>query len=68
MLSTWNTPELVLENEKVIVDVLYMAEMMSYYNEKMVDYYQLDKKVMKKFGITSENQLRTVIKQLCDAQ
>lgn len=63
-LSTWNTLHLLMEDEKQIVSVLYMAEMMCYYQEGMLDFYQLDKEVLAQYKITDEKQFKAVIKKL----
>jgi len=63
-LSTWNTMHLLMEEEKPIVSILYVAEMMCYYEEGKLDFYQLDKEILSKYKITDEKQFKAVIKKL----
>ncbi len=63
-LSTWNTLHLLQEKEKPIVSILYLAEMMCYYEEGKLDFYQLDKEILAQYKITDEKQFKAVISKL----
>ena len=63
-LSTWNTLHLLNEEERPIVSILYLAEMMCYYEEGKLDFYQLDKDILARYKITDEKQFKTVINKL----
>ena len=64
ILSCWNNSEKVPEELVPIIHVLYIAEMMQYYDEKQVDFYQVDKDILKKFNITDEKQFKSVLVQM----
>jgi hypothetical protein len=65
IISCWNSRRGKLpEPLTFAVDILYMAEMMQYYDEKMADFYQIDKKILRKYGITDEKQFKTMITEM----
>lgn len=66
ILSCWNNSDKVREDLVPITDILYVAEMMQYYDEKQVEYYQVDKMILKKFKIGDEKQFKTVLVQMKD--
>ena len=66
ILSCWNNSDKVREDLIPIIDILYVAEMMQYYDEKQVEYYQVDKMILKKFKIGDEKQFKTVLVQMKD--
>ena len=65
IVSCWNSRRGKLpEPLTFAVDILYMAEMMQYYDEKIADFYQIDKKILSKYGISDEKQFKTMITQM----
>ena len=65
IISCWNTRRGKLpERLEFAVDILYMAEMMQYYDERIVDFYQVDRKILANYGITDEKQFKTMITQM----
>lgn len=63
-LSKWNERDSLSEEILPIVNVLYLAEMMQYYNEKLVNFYQIDKEVLNEFNIHDENQFKSIINKM----
>ena len=45
-------------------ELLYLAEMLGFYQDDITEYYQINKQVLKDFNISSESQLKYIIKQL----
>ena len=65
IISCWNTRRGKLpERLAFAVDILYMAEMMQFYDEKVVDFYQVDKNILRTYGISDEKQFKTMITQM----
>lgn len=59
-----NVPERAPEEIKEIVNYVYLADIIQYYDEKKIEFYQLDKKVLGSFGINSESKLNFIISQI----
>ena len=59
-----NAPERAPEAYKDIVNYVYLADIIQYYIERKVEYYQLNQNVLKYFGIDSEGKLDYIIKQI----
>lgn len=53
------TPE-----SRQVLDLLYLAEMMEYYNEGIIEFYQIDKNISKDNEIESEEQLKSTISKM----
>ena len=66
-LSSWNTLHLLTAEEKKEVQILYLAEIMAYYEEGLVDFYQIDKEVLSEYQIQTEEQFKAIIKKLSDS-
>lgn len=64
VLSCWNNGESVKEDLVPVTDIIYVAEMMQYYDEKKVEFYQVDKNILKKFKIGDEKQFKSVLVQM----
>lgn len=65
IISSWNTKRDKLPEPLVFAaDILYLAEMMQYYDEKRADFCQIDRGILKKYGITHEKQFKTTITQM----
>lgn len=63
-ISSWNYWEMVPDNLLDSSYVIYLAEMIQYYSEQQIDFYQVDKTVLDFFNITSERQFRSLAKKL----
>lgn len=68
LISTWNSLAKIPEENKFCAKVLYLAEMMQYYDEKAVDFYQIDKDILQEFKISDEKQFNYLIKLMKEAQ
>ena len=66
VLSSWNNSSKVRDDLVPVTDLLYMSEMMQYYDEKQVEFYQVDKEILKKFKIGDEKQFKTILVQMKD--
>ena len=65
IISCWNSRRGKLpERFMFAVDMLYMSEMMQYYDEKIADFYQIDRKILKKYGILDEKMFKTMITKM----
>ena len=63
-LVGWNGLAKVPDESKARVGILHLAEMCEFYDRGTIDFYQIDKHVRKDFGIESEEQFKTIVKQL----
>ena len=59
-----NAPERAPEKYKDIINYVYLADIVQYYIEKKVEFYQLNQNVLDYFGIDSEGKLDYIIKQI----
>lgn len=66
-LVGWSGLERVPEKDYKRVAILHLAEMIDFYNRGMVDFYQIDKRTLKDYGINSEEEFKTIVKTLTDA-
>ena len=64
VLSCWNNNEKIRKDLVPVTEILYIAEMMQYYDEKQVAFYQVDKCILRKFKIGDEKQFRSVLVQM----
>ena len=64
ILGCWNNLELA--NKKIIYTckLLYLAQMLTGYGEKQLDFYQIDKEILGSFGINSEYQFSALLEKL----
>lgn len=62
-ISSWNYWEMVPDNLLDSSYVIYLAEMIQYYAEEQIEFYQVDKSVLNFFNITSESQFRLLAKK-----
>lgn len=67
VISSWNYWELVPERLLDAAYGTYLAEIMQYYQEGLIDFYQIEKKALDFFKITSENQLLTLCNRMAQA-
>lgn len=63
MFSCWNYWEMSPEPLLDAVYTIYLSEMLVYYAEHNIDFYQLDKRVLDFFNITNENQFNLMAKK-----
>lgn len=63
MFSCWNYWEMAPEPLLDAVYTIYLAEMLVYYTDRQIDFYQLDKRVLDYFNITNENQFNSMAKK-----
>lgn len=49
------------EEYRTILSILYIADMMDFYGEKEIQFYQIDKELLKRYGIGSERQFKHVL-------
>ncbi len=66
-LVGWSGLERVPEKDVKRVTILHLAEMIEFYDRKMVDYYQIDSRALKDFGIKSEDDFKNIVKTLKEA-
>ena len=59
-----NAPERISEAYKDIINYVYLADIVQYYIERKVEYYQLNQNVLHYFGIDSEGKLDYIVKQI----
>ena len=43
---------------------VYLADIMQNYNDKNIEYYQINKTILKKFGIKTERKFRFMLWQI----
>ncbi len=60
-------PENASEENRRLVSIIYLANILSHYQEGTVEYYQVDGGVLRSLGITSEATLNKISKQLSRA-
>ena len=63
-LVGWNGLALVPEESYKRVSILHLAEMLQFYDQGMADFYQVDKQTCKDFGISTEQDFKTLLAKL----
>ena len=63
-LVGWNGLALVPEKDLKRVSILHLAEMLQFYDQGMVDFYQTDRQVLKDYGITNESHFKSFLENL----
>ena len=63
-LVSWNGLALVPDFSISEVSILHLAESLQYYDEGMLDYYQIDKNVRKAFNLSNESQFKGLLANL----
>ena len=66
-LSYWNEIDTLAQDKLPVEKILYLAQVMNYYDEEMVDFYQIDKEILSEFNIFNEKQFKSVIQKLNSA-
>ncbi|MCR4742182.1 MAG: hypothetical protein K5866_04840 [Treponema sp.] len=64
LMGNWNNAGYIPEGMESVAYILYLAEFLKFYEEKNIEYYQIDKKVLKLFGIETEEQVNCIINKL----
>lgn len=64
IFSKWNYVECFNTKNRYAFEILYLSKMLGLYEDKVAEYYQIDKNVLQDFQINSEGQLKYIIKQL----
>ena len=64
ILNHWNNIEKSEDYEKPLVQILYAAEMLQYYSEEKVEFYQMNPEILAEFNIITEEQLKYVLKKV----
>lgn len=64
IIATWNYWEMAPENYLEAIYTVYLAEMLQFYVEKGIEFYQIDKRVLDYFEITSENQFHILANKM----
>lgn len=64
IISYHNKPETAPEEIRDIVYVVYLADILQYYQKNEVEFYQLNKTVMEYFKIDSKKTLDYILKQI----
>lgn len=61
IIENYKDPAKAPDNIKKVTLIIYIADVMQYYDEGKVEYYQIDKELLKSVGIENEAQLKLVI-------
>ena len=56
-----NNPDIAPKNIKKLISLVYLADMIDYYSTGDIDFYQINEKVLKLFGVDSEAKLKTIV-------
>ena len=60
-------PDLAPEQYRTITSLIYLADLLTHYQSREADFYQIDPGVLALFHITTEDQLRIISQKLLDA-
>ena len=63
-LVGWNGLDIVPEEDKKRVSILHLAEMLQFYDQGMIDFYQVDRQVLKDYGIANEIQFKKLLEKI----
>lgn len=64
VIKSWDMFDETVTEHKQTLENLYLSEMMQWYSEGKIDYYQINESVLKANNISSEEQLKSMISQL----
>lgn len=64
IMKTWNISDNIPEEHKEAAKILYLAEMMQYFSEGAVEFYQIDKQILQENNIEDEEQFKSIINQM----
>lgn len=67
VLSTWNYWELAPDHLIDAIYIVYLSEIMQYYQDGMIEFYQIEKKALDFYNVTSENQFKTLCSRIYQA-
>ena len=62
-LFGWNSIAVTQKKYVPIVEILHLAEMMQYFDEQEIDFYQIEKNILRDFSIETEKQFSSIICQ-----
>ena len=57
-------PDAASDETKKLVSVVYLANMISHYQDGEAEFYQFEPSVLKRFNITDETQLQKIVEKL----
>lgn len=60
-------PDLVQDDTKLLTSIVYIADMMTHYENEDIDFYQIDPSILKLFNIQTEEQFKTINARLAKA-
>lgn len=60
----WNNLDYASKKNEDSACVIYLAEMLQFFDENVVEFYQLDKKILEKFNIFDHSQFVELLKNL----
>lgn len=64
IIGFWNNCEYIPANVKTATYIIYIAELLEFYSEGLVEFYQIDKSILKLFNITTETQFKHILTEL----
>ncbi len=67
LIKNYKNPGFAPEEIRKTCAILYVADMIQYYDDEKIQYYQLDKNLLSLVGIESENQLKFIIGKIKSA-
>lgn len=62
-LFGWNSIAVTQKKYVPIVEIFHLAEMMQYFDEQEIDFYQIEKNILRDFSIETEKQFSSIICQ-----
>ena len=64
VLRYHHNPESAPEESRQLAKIIYLADMMTHYEDGRVDYQQIDPEILSSLDITSEEQFQTISERL----
>ena len=64
IIENYKKIEMAAEDIKKVASIIYLADIMHYYSENKIEFYQIDKSLLNSFGIENEIQLKHVIDEI----
>ncbi|MBQ9630658.1 MAG: HDOD domain-containing protein, partial [Treponema sp.] len=59
-----HSPEVAPKQVQKLTAIVYLADLLSHYQDKTIDFYQIDSSMLSMFGINSEAQFKTISDKL----
>lgn len=63
-VGKWNCVDDLLEGEEDYIFVIYLAEILAYYNEGIIDFYQIKTSVLEHFGLNTKEKFLFIANRL----